>query len=142
MSDPSGFLSVVSALPGFRQVQAKFSRQAFRRPFFPVYHPAPASCSVRLLFVSLMVRFSIPLFSFRSVPFVSASFVRSVRFVPFQLNPFIIQFFRFRLFRSFFELKFCVFSSGCACYLYISRVYYTLKTTKIKCIFYQKTCHF
>ena len=56
---------------------------------FPVYHPVPASCSVRLLFVSFMVRisssFCIRFSSFFvrfSSFFVRLRSVRPVRFVP------------------------------------------------------------
>ncbi len=84
---PSGVFSVRlrPASPGFRRVQFKFGWPAFRRPGFPAYHPVPASCSARLLFVSFMVRISfrfVRSFLFNSalcrpVPFVLSVSVRS-----------------------------------------------------------------
>ena len=72
-SVPSGFRSFRRPAP-FRPVRAQvqFARQVPRRPGSPVYHPVPASCSARLLFVLLMVRIS--------VRFVFGSVFRPVRF--------------------------------------------------------------
>ena len=46
------------------------------RPKIPVYHPVPASCSARLLFVSFMVRIS----KFRLIPFCSVQLSSSHSF--------------------------------------------------------------
>ena len=56
-SDPSGVRSVVSALPHPAPARLRSSSEADHPPsVFPVYHPVPASCSARLLFVLFMVR--------------------------------------------------------------------------------------
>ena len=62
-------------------------------PEVPVYHPVPASCSARLLFVSFMVRIS----KFRLVPSVQFCLIRLVcpLACPFCSVPFIFASFRF-----------------------------------------------
>ena len=141
----------VSARPAplrSRRVQGQFVRQVPPPSVVPVYHPVPASCSARLPFVSFMVRISVR-FVFVSVWFqfvrFSLSLLDPVLFVPARFRSFFRSV-RSCLFCSAFlfvlSLFLCVCARSQAIYLYISRVYYTLDSTKFKCIFSRKTCVF
>lgn len=79
-------LSAPSAPPGSPPVSSDSESVRLRRPKIPVHHPGPASCSVRLLFVSFMVRISKFVFCFRSgllllVRLVLGSFSCPVQFI-------------------------------------------------------------
>ena len=152
----------VSALPR-RPASAKLgfsSDGRFSEPsVFPVYHPVPASCSVRLTFVSFMVRISVSFcvqfrsFSarFQLIPvrfvflFVSAHSLlvqfslfgfRSVQFVFSSIQ------FSFSSFSVRFQLVLCSHLCARALLFIYSRVYYTRLKANFKCIFCQKTCPF
>ena len=160
-SSRPAFSPSVSALP--RPASAKLgcsSDDRFSAPsVFPVYHPVPASCSVRLTFVSFMVRISVSFcVQFSSFSAHSCSLRFPVRFSSFSACS--VQLVRFP-FRSvqfqfgsacLFRFVQFVFSSVSACFvfafvctsvfIYISRVYYTRIKANFKCIFCQKTCPF
>ncbi len=149
-SDPSGVFPVplppcpARLPPGSDQVRMA-GLSAVR---FPVYHPDPASCSVRFLFVSFMVRilglfcrsvqfqFSFSLSSF--VPLTSfpvrfafillSSFSVRFSFVPPSLFPPSSILFVLSLFS-------CVCLPVCVFLFIISRVYYTRYKGNFKCIF-------
>lgn len=72
---PSGFrasrlasVRLRPALPGSAPSSGSVRTTGFQPSVFPAYHPVPASCSARLLFVSFMVRISFR-FVFSSVRF-------------------------------------------------------------------------
>lgn len=126
---PSGGLSVRlrPAPPGFRRVRIQFGWPFSAPSVFPAYHPVPASCSARLLFVPFMVRISV---SF-CVQFRSFS-ARSVRSCPSRLPVRFSSVLSVSLSCSFQLVSdspvlnlFCARPVRmCVCYYY-SRVYYT-----------------
>ena len=128
-SSRPAFSPSVSALPCPASTKLGFSSDGrLSAPsVFPVYHPVPASCSVRLTFVSFMVRISVSFcvqfrsFSarFQLIPvrfvflFVSAHSLL-VQFSLFGFRSFCSVSVRFSLFVSFRSVRFqFVFSLFC-----------------------------
>jgi len=94
--------------------RSRSSRLACRSEV-PVYHPVPTSCSVRLLFVLLMVSY---------LDFVWFVSVRSELILPFVFFPFVSV--RLELVFQVFQFSLsCVRAPMCAVYYLFSRILYT-----------------